>query len=64
MFAITITVSWIIIPIILSILFLNVMLTPYKSRGDYDFGSIFKLFWLIPIMFVWMVYMGIMLIFK
>ena len=49
-----------IIPL-LSAAGIYMMVRPYKRHGDYDFGMVFRLFWLIPVAFVWTVYFAIML---
>ncbi len=52
----TITFSWWAIPLILSTGMFVWMSRPYQRSGDYDFGVVFRLFWLLPIMFVWLIY--------
>ncbi len=53
-----------IVPVFITVILLCIMFRPYRSSGQYDFGQIFRLFWLIPIGVVWMVYMGVLLIIK
>lgn len=56
----TITISFIAIPILLTIGLLIAMLRPVRPTSQWDFvGGIFRLFYLIPILFVWVVYFGI-----
>ena len=62
--AVTITIKSCIIPILITVIMLCVMFRPYRSSGQYDFGMVFRLFWLIPIGAVWIIYMGILLIIK
>lgn len=57
----TITIRLWIIPALITLGLLCVMFRPYQRSGQYDFGEIFRLFWLIPISAVWMLYMGLML---
>ena len=52
------------IAILATIIFLFMLLKPYQPQGDYDFGFIFKLFWAIPIGFVWAVAFGLLLTIK
>ena len=54
---ITITALW--IPIIISFICLILMFQPYDSVGDYDFGSIFRVLWLIPLSLTWTVYFAL-----
>lgn len=60
----TITIGLWIIPALITLALVCVMLRPYQRSGQYDFGQIFRLFWLIPIAAVWMVYMGFLLLFR
>lgn len=55
-----VTINSSIIPIILTIIGLCVMFRPYHTSGDFDFGIIFRAFWLIPILIVWTLYFGVM----
>lgn len=57
----TITIGLWILPAIITLVLLVVMFRPYQRSGQYDFGEIFRLFWLIPIGAVWMLYMGLLL---
>lgn len=57
----TIKIGLWIIPLLISLVMLGIMCRPYQRCGDYDFGSIFRLFWLLPIAVVWLAYMGLML---
>ena len=57
-----ITIHTVIIPIILSIICIIMFFRPYKEKRMYDFfGAISRLFWLIPIGFIWAVYFGLVL---
>lgn len=55
------------IPIVISLFFLCVMLSPSKDNYNDPLGlgkafdCIFSLFWIIPILLVWVIYLGIML---
>lgn len=53
----TLTVTAIWIPIILTIVLLCIMFRPYHSSGMYDFGQIFRVGWIVPIMLVWIGYL-------
>ena len=55
----TISIWW--IPVILTVVLFGIMNRPYRLRGAYDFGPIFRLFWLLPIAGVWIVFLAIML---
>ena len=44
------------IPTALSVAFLALMFRPYHQEGMYDFGAILRLFWVVPILVVWLVY--------
>lgn len=57
----TMTISAWWIPVILTVVLLAIMLRPYHRRGDYDFGGIFRIFWLLPIAGGWIVFMAILL---
>lgn len=46
----------ILFPIILTIFFLGMMFRPYHEKGMFDFGAIFRLFYLIPILIIWLIY--------
>jgi len=61
---VTITIKSWIIPIFITVIMLCVMFRTYRSSCQYDFGMVFRLFWLIPIGAVWIIYMGILLIIK
>ena len=52
------------IPIILTIILAAIMFRPYHPEGDYDFGAIFRVLWVIPILLVWIVYLAAVLIFN
>lgn len=53
-----------ILPIIATVWCLYMMNRPYQQSGDYDFGVVFRLFWFIPIGFIWAAYFGILLVLK
>lgn len=50
----TISTQW--IPWILTAACIAAMIRPYQQHGDYDFGAILRLFWLIPLSATWAVY--------
>jgi hypothetical protein len=54
-----ITVSAIWFPVIATVFCLGMLIRPYQQSGDYDMGSIFRLFWLIPVGFIWAAYFAI-----
>lgn len=56
-----ITIGLWIIPTVITLGLLGVMFRPYQGSGQYDFGAIFRVLWLVPIFAVWMIYMGLML---
>ena len=60
----TIVVGAWVIPILITIFLLAVMLRPYQQHGDYDFGAIFRVLWLIPILLVWIIYLSIIVIWR
>jgi hypothetical protein len=45
------------IPIILTISMIIIMFRPYEQENIFDFGSIFRLFWVIPILSIWIIYL-------
>lgn len=49
----------ILIPIAATAACFYAMFRPYVATSDYDITPIFRLFWLIPISFIWAVYFGI-----
>lgn len=57
----TITIGVWIIPVLITVVLLCIMLRPYHSSGDYDFGAIARIVWLFPIMATWIIYLSIML---
>lgn len=59
--AITITVGGWVVPTIMTAVMLGIMLRPYQESGWWDIGAIFRLFWLIPILAVWVAYMALKL---
>lgn len=59
-----ITIGLWIIPALLTLTCTVMMLRPYRSSGQYDFGLVFRLFWLIPISLIWCAYFGILLLFR
>ncbi len=56
-----ITIGIWIIPTIITVILLGVMFRPDRSGGDYNFGAIFRLLWIIPICVTWMIYMGLIM---
>jgi len=61
---------WIIIPIILTILCLFGLFKRNKPHeGNYGYiadmaEGLFQLFWIIPILFIWMIYFAVSLLLK
>ena len=55
----TITVGWWLVPLVLTVIMGAIMFRPYQSSGAYDFTSIFRLGWLIPILALWVIYLAI-----
>lgn len=53
----TITMSSVWIPWAVTLALILWMFRPYEMSGSYDFGQIFRLFWLVPILAVWIVYL-------
>lgn len=51
-----ITIGGWVVPMLPTLIFLFMMLRPYKQTGDYDFGAMFRLFWFVPISICWLVY--------
>ena len=60
----TITIGTWIVPTLVTVALLCVMFRPYHRSGQYDFGEILRLFWLLPICAVWVAWMAIMLLVK
>ena len=60
----TLTIGLWIVPAMLTAIMLFMMLRPYLMSGDYDFGGIFRVLWLVPIAIVWAIYFGAMLFFR
>lgn len=62
MLALIITLGWWIVPLIITIVILGIMFRPVESCGNdfWGFGTaiecLFRLFWMIPLLFVWLVY--------
>jgi len=52
----TITVSAIAIPIILTLILLGVMFRPYRASTYFDITPAFRLLWVIPMLVIWLVY--------
>jgi hypothetical protein len=59
-----ITIGLWILPALLTLACAGLMLRPYQRSGDYDFGAIFRLFWLLPIGFIWAAYFGVLLLLR
>lgn len=57
----TITIGAWVIPLFATVCLLACMFRPYERCGAYDCGQIFRLFWLIPIFAVWLLYFAILL---
>jgi hypothetical protein len=49
-----------VVAIILSVVVIGVMLRPYERSCDYDFGAVFRLFWLIPLLGIWLAFFAIL----
>jgi len=60
----TITIGIWIIPALFSLACLGMMLRPYQRSGDYDFGQMLRILWIIPILIIWLIHFGILLIIK
>lgn len=58
------TIQFWTIPTIITVIFLFIMFRPYHTSHMYDFGQIFRLFWLIPICITWVIYFWIRLCLK
>lgn len=58
----TITIGGWIIPAMLTVACLGMMFRPYHMSGYYDFGGIFRAFWLLPIGVIWAAYFGFLLL--
>jgi len=52
--------SW-IIPTVVTVVMLCIMFRPFRASVDYDFSLVFRAFWLIPILAVWVIYFGVIL---
>lgn len=59
-----ITIGLWVIPTVATVAMLIMMFRPYRSSGAWDFCSVFRLFWLIPILFVWVVFFAALLIWE
>lgn len=60
----TIALGYWTIPFALTALLFCWMVRPYRRFGDYDFGLVLRAFWLIPILLVWVIYLGLALLFS
>ena len=47
----------IIIPFSLSLICIAMAFRPYLRTSDYDFGVVFRLFWVVPFLLVWLTYL-------
>jgi hypothetical protein len=56
----TITIGAWIIPAIFTFLCFVGMFWPYESTGSYDFTPLLRVFWLLPIGFIWAIYFAIL----
>jgi hypothetical protein len=56
-----ITIDSSIVPAIATIVMLVFMFRPCEGGGMFNFEPLVRLFWLIPISVVWLIYMGILL---
>jgi hypothetical protein len=58
----SITINSSMIPAIATIVMLVLMFRPLQAGGGmFNFEPLVRLFWLVPISAVWLIYMGIML---
>jgi hypothetical protein len=48
------------IPAAMTAAMLLMMLRPYSPSSLYDFGPLFRLLWLIPILGTWVIYLGVL----
>lgn len=60
----TLTVASWWIPLLLTIFCLWQMLKPYRMQGDWDFGAIFRILWVVPISLTWVVHFALLYYFK
>jgi hypothetical protein len=56
----TLTISVWFIPASMTAAMLLMMLRPYHPSSLYDFGPLFRLLWLIPILGTWVIYLGVL----
>lgn len=55
----TITLDLWVIPLLISVTILVWMFRPYHSTTLYDFSVILRLFWTVPLLLVWVIYLGL-----
>lgn len=60
----TITIGTWIIPTIITIILTCIMFRPNQGSGACAFELLLRLFWMIPICIVWIIYMGIVIFLK
>ena len=60
----TIKIGLWIIPALLTVACIVIMFRPYQRSGQYDFGEIFRLFWVLPIAIIWSAYFGVLLLLR
>jgi len=51
-----VTISLWMFPTLLTVFLLLLMFRPIKGGGDYNFGVIFRLFYIVPISVIWAIY--------
>ena len=62
-----ITFKFWVIPLVLSLIMLAIMLRPVRFSGGSWFGDLelmFRGFWIIPMMVVWLIYLSLRVIFN
>ena len=55
----TFTVSAVAIPILITLFLLAVACRPYRASGYMDLTLLFRAFWIVPILLVWVIYFAI-----
>lgn len=60
----TLTIGTWVIPLFLTLVCLGMLFRPYRSQGTFDFGPVLRLFWVVPIGFIWAFYFGLLLLFR
>lgn len=59
-------IGWWGIPLVLTVVFMVLMFRPLEDNSDYGVAveGLLRLFWLIPILAIWVIYLGIMVVLK